>query len=536
MNAHPSLRSNLKRSRIRENSGCEDSAEHLPRPNSHEFGYKGTHLLPALLFLVSGLWSLASGAAGAPNILFFFIDDMGWQETSVPFHTKPTKLNREYRTPNMERLAADGLLFTNAYACSVCSPSRVSLMTGQNAARHRVTCWTLRKSKSPERGNKTLNPSNWNLNGLQPVGANIPRSVEATTLPGLLRDAGYRTIHAGKAHFGAADTPGADPRNLGFDVNIAGHAAGGPGSYHGDKNFSAAWRKGDRIWDVPGLEKYHGEKINLTEAITREAIAELERAVADKKPFYLYMSHYTVHAPWEADRRFIDGARERSLKGQQATLASMLESMDKSLGDLLDTLDRLGVADNTIVVFMSDNGAPKQCPQNLPLRGHKISAYEGGARVPMIVHWPGATKPATRTDSQILIEDIFPTFLGMAGVQVPNDPSIDGHSFIPVLKNPASAKPRPPIIWHYPNLYDQPPYSSIRHGDWKLIYWHATRKLELFNLKSDIGESTNLADKNPEQLRTLATALSDHLRKTNAVMPIDKATNKPVPLPDTALR
>jgi arylsulfatase A-like enzyme len=409
-------------------------------------------------------------------------------------------------------------------------------MTGQNAARHRVTCWTLRKDKSPERGNKTLNPSHWNLNGLQPTGSNIPRSVAAPTLPQLLRDAGYRTIHAGKAHFGAAGTPGADPRNLGFDVNIAGHAAGGPGSYHGDKNFSAAWRRGDRIWDVPGLEKYHGQEINLTEAITREAITELERAVADKKPFYLYMSHYTVHAPWEADRRFIDGARKRGLKGQQATLASMLEGMDKSLGDLRAAIERLGVADNTIVVFMSDNGSPKQCPQNLPLRGHKITGYEGGTRVPMIVRWPGITRPAARTDNPILIEDIFPTFLTMADIPVPDDPAIDGHSFVPVLKNPAAPSSRPPLISHYPNLYDQPPYSSIRRGDWKLIYWHSNRKLELYTLTDDIGESTNLADKQPEKVGTLAKLLSDHLRETKAVMPIDKATNKPVPLPTPARR
>jgi arylsulfatase A-like enzyme len=406
-------------------------------------------------------------------------------------------------------------------------------MTGQNAARHGVTCWTLRRDRSPEGGHKTLRPSNWNVNGLQPIGAETPRSVEARTLPQILQGSGYRTIHVGKAHFGAAGTPGADPKNLGFDVNIAGHAAGGPGSYHGDKNFSAAWRQGSRIWDVPGLEKYHGQEINLTEALTREAIGALEQSVADEKPFFLYMSHYTVHAPWEADRRFIEEAKQRGLKGQQATLASMLESMDKSLGDLRAALARLDVAGNTIVVFMSDNGSPKQCPQNLPLRGHKISAYEGGARVPMIVSWPGTTKPGTRTDTPLIIEDLFPSFLDMAGVPAPDDQVIDGHSFVSTLRNPASPSRRPPLVWHYPNLYDQPPYSAIRHDDWKLIYWHGTRKLELFNLQEDIGETTDLADGNPEKCHGLARELASHLRAVGADMPVDKGTGNPVPMPDT---
>ncbi len=147
-------------------------------------------------------------------------------------------------------------------------------MTGQNAARHKVTCWTLKKDISPEPAHPALAPSPWNVNGLQPIGSDVRRSVEAPTLPALLKKAGYHTIHIGKAHFGAMDTPGADPINIGFDVNIGGHAAGGPGSYHGEHNFSGAWRGAPAYWDVPDLEKYHGQKINLTEALTREAISE----------------------------------------------------------------------------------------------------------------------------------------------------------------------------------------------------------------------------------------------------------------------
>jgi arylsulfatase A-like enzyme len=492
---------------------------------------KSSILITALTTLIA---ASATAKPNPPNILFFLVDDMGWQETSVPFHTERTKLNDIYRTPAMEKLASEGLRFTQAYACAVCSPTRVSLMTGQNAARHRVTCWTLEKDKSPEGGNNLLKPSPWNLNGLQPVGAGISRSIEATTLPELLRKAGYRTIHVGKAHFGAAGTPGEDPSNLGFDVNIAGHAAGGPGSYHGDKNFSAVWRNGRKIWDVPGLEKYHGQKINLTEALTREAIAEVEKSVAAKKPFYLYMSHYTVHAPWENDRRFIENYQGKGLPKQQATLASMLEGMDKSLGDLVATLDRLGVTDNTIIVFMSDNGAPSHCQRNLPLRGHKISAYEGGSRVPLIVKWPGAKKRKQITDAPVIVEDIFPTFLEMARVKPPKDLTVDGQSFLPILLKPEIDRSERMLFWHYPNFYNQPAFSSVRQGDWKLIYWHGTQKLDLYNLKNDIGESTDLSEKYPEKTRTLADALGQHLRSVDSVMPILKKTDQSVPYPGTA--
>ena len=455
-----------------------------------------------------------------PNILFFFVDDMGWQDTSVAFHSKPTALNNDYRTPNMEQLASEGVMFTNAYATSICSPTRVSLMTGMNAARHKVTCWTLRKDVTPERNHKTLKPPKWNLNGLQPIDSNVERSFESITLPMLLRKNGYRTIHAGKAHFGAQGTPGADPTNLGFDINIAGSYMGGPGSYHGDKNFSAEWRGGSKIWDVPGLEKYHGQKINLTEAITREAITAIEQSVNDKQPFYFYMSHYAVHAPFEPDRRFLPKYQDKDWNNHKKVYASMLESMDRSLGDLMNTLNRLGVNDNTIVVFMSDNGSPRNNPRNLPLRGHKISGYEGGNRVPLIVKWPGVSPAKQRTNSPIIIEDIFPTFLEMAGIDAPEN---DGVSFVDVIKDPSLDHSDRPLFWHYPNLYDMPPYSSVRQGDWKLIYWYATQKTELFNLKNDIGEKNDLSKKQPNELNRLSDLMNNHLAACDAQKPVLKA-------------
>ncbi len=474
---------------------------------------------------------LAAGTAQAkpPNVVFFFVDDQGWQDTSEPFHTEATALNHQYRTPNMQRLAAEGVKFTQAYACAVCSPSRVSLMTGLNAARHRVTCWTLRKDRSPSGSHPGVREPAWNVNGLSPT-AGVPRSVQAITLPMLLQNAGYRTIHVGKAHWGAQGTPGEDPRNLGFDVNIAGHAAGGPGSYYGKYNFSAAWRKGDRIWDIPGLEEYHGLDVNLTEVLTIEANRAMDQAVADGKPFYLYMSHYAVHAPWEKDERFYQQYADAGVTGLGATLASMLEAMDKSLGDIMANVKRHGIEDDTVIVFMSDNGAPSQVPRNLPLRGHKLTPYEGGVRVPLIVKWPGVTRPGTVCRDYVIIEDIFPTVLEMAGVK--HERPIDGVSFVPRLQRTTADGPQRAIFWHYPNTYDQPPYSAVRQGKWKLIYHHATQKLELFNLDDDIGEAKNLADQQHERVARLAKVLGDFLREVKAQMPTEKATDQLVPWPD----
>ncbi|MDB4143197.1 sulfatase [Akkermansiaceae bacterium] len=486
-----------------------------------------------LLLLFAILLQTPASATEKPNILFFFVDDMGWQDTSVPFHSEKTQLNNDYRTPNMERLAADGIKFTNAYACAICSPSRVSLMTGMHAARHKVTCWTLRKNVSPERKHPRFKKNDWNLNGLQPVGAGIEHTIESETLPGLLRKAGYRTIHAGKAHFGAQNTPGADPSNLGFDVNIAGSYMGGPGSYHGDHNFSAEWRGGGKIWDVPRLEKYHGQKINLTEAITRESIAAVEQAVEDKKPFYLYLSHYAVHAPFEPDRRFLPNYANKDWPKHKKVYASMIESMDHSLGDIRKTLKRLGVADNTIIVFMSDNGSPGTNPQNLPLRGHKITGWEGGTRVPLIVHWPKMVKPGTTTDTPMIIEDIFPTFLEMASVPVPAN---DGESFIEILKNPTTNRSERPLFWHYPNFYNQPPYSAVRLGNFKLIYWHEKGAVELYDLSKDLGERNDITAKHPERTQHLTTLLTKHLKEeTKAIMPVTRESGKAIPYPSELL-
>lgn len=468
-----------------------------------------------------------------PNIVLFYVDDMGWQDSSLPFHSQETRLNRIYRTPNMEELAREGMKFTQAYAYAVCSPSRISLMTGMNAARHQVTNWTLRKNLSPDPEHKKIAPPQWNMNGMT-LGEDIPLTVRAHSLPLLLKEAGYRTIHAGKAHFGAVGTPGENPLNLGFEVNIAGHAAGGPGSYLGKYNFSAAWRDGDRIWDVPGLEKYHGQDIFLTEAITREASAEIERALEDDKSFYLYLSHYAIHAPWEKDERFYYKYTAGDLSDFESVYASMIEGMDQSLGDIMHLLKEKGEWENTILIFMSDNGQPSAATLNKPLRGHKLLPYEGGIRVPLIVYWPDQVHAGSVNSQYVMVEDLFPTILEMAGIEYRNRVSqvVDGQSFIPYLRDPELRDAERPLFWHFPHTYDQFPYSAVRKGDWKLIYRHLDQSLELYKLSEDLSETRNLATEHSDIQKEMASLLSDYLREVEAGMPVLSKNNKPVPYPD----
>jgi arylsulfatase A-like enzyme len=396
------------------------------------------------LLLLIGTFSCSNqpdDATQKPNIILFLVDDMGWQDTSLPFYHERTPFNDIYHTPNMERLADQGMKFTQAYSHSVCSPTRVSLMSGMNTARHRVTNWTLRRNTSNDRIDSILDVPKWNMNGMQPTDS-IENAVHVTPLAQILHDNGYFTIHCGKAHFGAITTPGENPSSLGFDINIAGHAAGAPGSYQGLKNFRSVRQNGPSVWDVPGLEKYHGKDINLTEALTREAILALDSAARLDQPFLLYMSHYAVHAPIEEDSRFIKKYMDKGMNETEAKYASMLESMDKSLGDLMDYINNHGLSDNTIILFTSDNGGLSAVARggephthNKPLSSGKGSAHEGGIREPMIISWPGIVQKGSSTNEYLIIEDFFPTILEMANIHdYKTVQEIDGVSFISVLK------------------------------------------------------------------------------------------------------
>jgi len=480
-----------------------------------------------------------------PNIVLFFVDDMGWQDTSVPFWNQRTAYNDRYRTPNMERLAAEGMKFTQAYATPVCSPTRVSLMTGMNAAKHRVTNWTLRKDalQPMETNHPTLSFPRWNVNGMSAVPGDT-NAVHATPLPKILQEAGYFTVHTGKAHFGAIGTPGDNPLNLGFDVNIAGHAAGAPESYLGMENFGNG-KEGKEPWAVPGLEKYHGKDIYLTEALTQESLSALD-SIKGKKPFFLYMAHYAVHTPIMGDKRYLQKYINAALHPTEAKYASMVEGMDKSLGDILDYLEENQLDNNTIILFMSDNGGlsavargGERHTHNKPLSSGKGSIREGGIREPMLVKWPGVTPPATTNDNYVIIEDFYPTILEMAGIEKHNTvQEIDGVSFLPLLTDPKSGQTdNRALFWHYPNEWGPSgpgigAFSAVRLGDWKFIYFYKDQKKELFHIKEDIGETENKILEYPDKAKELANVLSEYLIQAKAQIPSDKKTAVQIPLPN----
>lgn len=498
-------------------------------------------------FSTNGHPKLLPAGKNQPNIIFFFVDDMGWQDTSVPFWKEKTRLNSIFRTPNMERLAQQGMKFTQAYATPVCSPSRVSLMTGMNAARHRVTNWTLYKDKMQpmEMNHPELNFPFWNVNGLS-INKSDTHAVYATPLPEILKKNGYRTIHIGKAHFGAIGTVGESPLNLGFEVNIGGHAAGAPESYYGKENFGNIPSKANSPWPVPGLSKYHASDINLTEALTLEAIDQLNLAVEKRKPFFLYLSHYAVHTPIMADHRFYQTYLQLGLDSTEAKYASMVESMDKSLGDLMDFLEKKNISKNTIILFMSDNGGLSAVARggsrhmhNQPLKSGKGSIYEGGIREPMLVKWPGVTTPNSVNENYMIIEDLYPTFLEMANIkEYKSVQKIDGVSLLSTLTNPKKLEQDRSLFWHYPNSWGPTgpgiaAFSAIRKGDWKLIYYHADEKYELFNIGQDIGETNNLILEEPEIKSKLAYELGQYLISVDAQMPFHKSTGLQTKFPGT---
>ena len=491
---------------------------------------------------------MATGQVNAqkqqPNIIFFLVDDMGWQDTSVPFWDSITLANKKFHTPNMERLAQQGMKFTNAYAASICTPSRVSLMTGMNVARHRVTNWTYNKNESTDHmDDDKLMPPKWNVNGLSSE-PGLENSVYATTLPSLLTKAGYFTVHCGKAHFGAFSTPGADPLNLGFVKNIAGSAAGNPSTFLGEKNYgNTPGKVNPRA--VPGLEKYWGTHTFLTEAITKEAELSLDTARLLKKPFFLYMAQFAVHLPFDADDRFMKKYVEIGLTEPEAAYATLVEGMDKSLGDLMDYLQKNNLVENTIIIFMSDNGGFTREPrmgkidtQNDPLRAGKGSLYEGGIREPMIVKWPGVVKPGSIEKGYVIIEDFFPTVLEMAGIKsYKTIQKTDGVSIVPFLKSKGKKNDQRALIWNYPNKWYPGPagitsfVSAIRQGNWKLLYFQKEGHLELYDLKNDIGEKNDLARSNPKKLKQMADLLTKKLKERNAQLAINKATGQQVPYP-----
>ena len=512
-----------------------------------------TPLRCSLFFSLCLTLSVSAETGARPNIMVFIVDDMGVMDSSVPFLTdekgqaRRYPLNDFYRTPGMERLADRGIRFSQFYAMSVCSPTRISIMTGQNAARHRATNWI-----NPRQNNAGSNgPESWNWAGL--------RKGEVT-LPGLLRGKGYRTIHVGKAHFGPAGREGSEPLNLGFSVNVGGAAFGAPGSYYGEKKYGHGTRRSHNA--VPHLEKYHGSGTFLTEALTIEAKRCVTEAVAAKEPFFLHLSHYAVHAPFESDPRFAPHYRESGKSKNAQAFATLIEGMDKSLGDMLDHFEKLGIAEETLVLFLGDNGSDAplghqhEVACSAPLRGKKGAHYEGGIRVPFIAAWarPGASNsfqrilriPSGAVQQQVAsVTDLFPTLLELTGVAVPDGHVVDGLRLQTLLTGRADRERPERFLMHYPHGRHRSNYfTTWRDGDWKLIF-HALPeepttggriqfkdgRYELFNLKADPFESTNLAKENPAELSRMVRGLADALAEHDALYPVgsDGRQLRPVP-------
>jgi arylsulfatase A-like enzyme len=502
---------------------------------------------PVFTLLFAALVSMTTAGTSPPNIVVMLIDDMGVMDTSVPFLTgndgqpKRYPLNDFYRTPNMERLAAQGIRFNNFCAMSVCSPTRISILTGQNAARHGTTNWI-----NPDQNNAgPQGPPDWNWAGL---------NQEDGTLPSLLRNQGYRTIHVGKGHFAPRAYAGADPSKLGFDVSVAGASIGQPGSYYGLENFAG---KGTRqlTHAVPGLEKYHGKDIFLTEALTLEANARIDEAVHLAKPFFLYFAEYAVHSPFQSDARFAAHYTDSGKSPQAQAFATLVEGMDKSLGDVWNHLNELGVAENTLLIFLGDNGTDAPLGNEhavacaAPLRGKKGSHYEGGMRVPFIAAWakqdPGnewqqrLPIPAGVIQPQMAaVYDLYPTLLTLAGAQIPASHVIDGEPLNALLTGKPDPSHSPCFLMHYPHSPHRSNYfTSYRNGDWKVIYHYFPSEVsenshyQLYNLAQDPFEQTNLAGSESSELKRMMSELAEKLEAQQAHYPVDPASGaslKPV--------
>jgi arylsulfatase A-like enzyme len=450
-----------------------------------------------------------------PNVVFFLVDDMGWRDAGCYGSTF-------YETPHIDRLAREGMRFTDAYAaCPVCSPTRASIMTGKYPARLGTTdyfggpqpatvsrYWTHDKPLLPARYLDHL-------------------PLEELTIAEALKAGGYRTFFVGKWHLGGR---GYWPEDQGFDINIGGCAAGMPSSY-----FSPY--RNPKLPDGPKGE-------HLDDRMAAESVKFLEHV--GQKPFLLCHAFYSVHIPLQAKRDLIakyeakrkgvvvhgplfkpEGDRQVRQFQDHAVYAAMIESMDRGLGRVLDALDRLGLADNTIVFFMSDNGglstAQGTPTSNLPLRAGKGWLYEGGIREPMIVKWPGVVQPRSKCRTPVISTDFYPTILEMAALPVRPQQHVDGTSMVPLLKQSGQASQRA-LYWHYPHYGDQggSPGGAIRLGDWKLLEFFEDRRLELYNLKDDLGEQRNLAARQSkkaaelyERLKTWRAAIGARLPTAN---------------------
>ncbi|PQO43913.1 sulfatase [Blastopirellula marina] len=496
-----------------------------------------------LLAFPSALLYAADRSADArPNIVLFLVDDMGWMD-STPYGSQ------YYETPSMQRLAQQSMRFTDAYALPLCSPTRASILSGQYSARHGVTSASGHQPAAPA--------------GASPYPAKAPPGrpliyansknyldLELPSLAEMLQQAGYRTGHFGKWHLGLSQEHWPDKH--GFDVAFHAQPSPGPPSYFSPYGVTASGKPGGRQHVGTITDGPEGEYI--TDRLTDEAIKFVEEN--KDRPFFLNFWHYGVHGPWGHKEAYTaEFAEKTDPRGEQRNpiMASMLKSVDESLGRLTARIDELGLTDQTLFIFYSDNGGNVHSrtyddaklanvkpghPQyaaiqdwrkwaggepptnNSPLREGKGRIYEGGQRVPLMVRWPGHVKAGSISDAIVGPIDMYPTILAAAGVQLPAGHIVDGESLLPVLEQTGTLRRDAYFTW-FPHLI---PGVSVRQGNWKLIRRFEPHPsypdiFELYNLKEDIGESQNLAEQMPEKVKELDALIDQFVQETGALYP-----------------
>lgn len=489
-------------------------------------------LLTALLFAPLATLHAADTPKPKPNVIVILSDDLGWADLSCYGSTF-------HESPNLDKLAAQSMRFTQAYSSSpYCSPSRAAIMTGRHPARLKITDYI---------------PSNGKTGKLLPAEMKMELPLEEVTIAEVLRDAGYATWHVGKWHLGDV---GFYPQDQGFQVNIAGHAGGLPPSffwpYGNKKNEVVPKAAGNNYHSrgVPGVVAGGKKGEHLCDRLTSEVIKLIEQRKPEQ-PFFLYLPFYDVHTPIMAKLELVEkykakaakmglpaveavptytegnpmhGASPKKLPEQQVnpTYAAMIETMDTNVGRLMARLDELGIADNTLILFTSDNGG-HTVTSNRALRGGKGWLYEGGVREPWIVKWPGVTKPGSTCDLPVMNTDILPTVLEACGLPTKPELHKDGVSFASLLKG--ETKPvHDALFWHFPHYgnHGSGPCSSVRVGDWKLIEWLENESAELFNIATDLSEKNDVAAQHPEVVQQLRERLHAWRKETAANMPKPK--------------
>ncbi len=459
--------------------------------------------------LSASLVHAQSSSPERPNILVLLVDDLGWTDLGCYG-------SDFFETPNIDSLAKDGVRFTHGYAaCTVCSPTRAALLTGQYPGRTRVTDFIA----GQRRPDAPLLPPDWTMK----------LEHRHKTLAEVLREEGYRTAHVGKWHLMPRLEPDimSDylPERHGFEINIGGNEWGAPGSYH------HPYARPDRKVPLPPGGK-SGDY--LTDRLTDEALQLIE-GFADE-PFLLYFPYYTVHTPIQAkvsDLERFEGRVDPAKRHRNPSYAAMLAALDRSVGRLRAKLDELGIADRTIIVFTGDNGGlDRKGPdgrmgnptENEPLRAGKGSAYEGGVRTPTIYHWPGVTKGSATSDEPVITVDIYPTVLEIAGVA--GDPEhnakLDGVSLVPLLRDPGADLDRQTLYWHYPHYHagGSTPHSAIRDGDMRLVHFYEDDRVELYDLANDVSESKDLAGSMPDRAEQLLAKLNAWRNSVDAQPPL----------------